>query len=62
MLHTLICSGDPVLAEGILQRKAHTAISKDGGITPAPPGTAAPTERFLERRMRFVTACSSVQL
>lgn len=28
MLHTLICSGDPALAEGTLQRKPHTPISK----------------------------------
>lgn len=46
MLHTVICSGDPALAEGILQRKPHTAISKDEVITSASPGTAAPTEWF----------------
>lgn len=28
MLHTLICSGDPALAEGTLQRKPHTPITK----------------------------------
>lgn len=27
MLHTLMCSGDPALAEGILQRKPHTPIT-----------------------------------
>lgn len=28
MLNALICSGDPALAEGILQRKPHTPITK----------------------------------
>lgn len=30
MLHTLICSGDPALAEGILQRKPHTQLASQG--------------------------------
>lgn len=58
-LNTLICTGDPAPNEGTLQRKPHKDAA---GITPASPGNAALTERCLERRMCFVTACSSVQL
>lgn len=51
----------PLLKE--FSKGNHTLqLASQDGITAACPGNAAPTERFLERRMCFVTACSSVQL